>query len=272
MVKTKIVAILNITPDSFSDGGKYNNPNTAIEQLKILLRDGADMIDIGAESTRPGHIPISPQEEWQRLEHILPQVIVEVKRFNQEHHTNITTSIDTRHYETAKKAYEMGVDLINDVDGLIDERTIDLIAQHNIPTILMHNLAVKPVPNILVNEHTNLTLEIIRWARKKITSLQQRGVKRSQLIFDVGIGFGKTQTQAIRILKHINAYRSLGLPLYVGHSKKRFLDEIDFGAYQKKGQILNREDKTLIISNYLIEQDVDYIRVHDVASHRQLFQ
>lgn len=267
---TKIVAILNITPDSFSDGGKYNSPQNALKQLKKLLQEGADMIDIGAESTRPGHIPVTAEEEWQRLENILPQIIQEVKTFNKKNNKKVTTSIDTRNFETAKKSYELGIDIINDVDGLIDDRTIDFIAQNNITTILMHNLAIKPVKGVLVNEHTNMTLEILKWARKKVNYLQKKGVKRSQLIFDVGIGFGKTPLQSIRILKNINAYRSLALPLYVGHSKKRFLKEVDFSAYHKKTEEFSSEQKTLVVSKYLIDQEIEYLRVHDAAGHKKL--
>ncbi|MBU6338473.1 MAG: dihydropteroate synthase [Rickettsiales bacterium] len=225
---TKIVGILNITPDSFSDGGKFTSLDNAITHLKEMLNDGADMIDIGAESTRPGFTPVSTEEEWKRLEKILPAITSEVKNFNQKTGKKVTTSIDTRHFETAKKAFENGVDIINDVDGLIDDRTIEFIAKNNITTILMHNLSVPAVEGTLINRHLNLTDEIIKWAQEKISYLMQKGVKKSQLIFDVGIGFGKDSLQSIRILKNIDAFRVLGLPLYVGHSKKSFLDAIDF--------------------------------------------
>jgi dihydropteroate synthase len=258
---TKLVGILNITPDSFSDGGKFNSPDNAIPHLKTLLEDGADMIDIGAESTRPGFTPVDVKEEWRRLEIILPQIVLEVKNFNQKTGKNVTTSIDTRHFETAKKSYELGVDIINDVDGLIDDRTIELIAENNITTILMHNLKVPPIDNVIINKHINLTDEILKWAESKISYLEKKGVKKSQLIFDVGIGFGKDALQCIRILKNIDSFRVLGLPLYVGHSRKSFLKAINFCD---KNNPLNNDQKTQIISKYLSAKNIDFVRIHDL--------
>jgi len=129
---TKLVGILNITPDSFSDGGKYNSLETALNRLQELLNDGADVIDIGAESTRPTAIAISHDEEWLRLEKILPEIIFAVKKFNQKTGKKIQTSIDSYHFETIEKAHECGVDVINDVKGLVDERIVKLIAKKNI--------------------------------------------------------------------------------------------------------------------------------------------
>jgi len=246
---TKIVGILNITPDSFSDGGKFNSFDDALNHLKQMLEEGADMIDIGAESTRPGFTPVEEKEEWRRLEKILPEIIFEVKKFNQK---------------TAKKSHKLGVDIINDVDGLIDDRTVELIAKKNITTILMHNLPVPEVKGALINKHINLTNEIIKWAQEKISYLEKKGVKKSQLIFDVGIGFGKDALQSIRILKNIDAFRILGLPLYVGHSKKSFLDAINFSDFHLPNENYDKAKKTLIVSKYLAKKNVDFIRVHDV--------
>ena len=157
----KLVGILNITPDSFSDGGKFNSFEGALNHLEQMLEEGADMIDIGAESTRPGHIAVAPEEEWKRLEKILPAIISEVKNFNQKFGKKVTTSIDTRHFLTAKKSYETGVDIINDVSGLVDEEIIDLIAKNNIATVLMHHLPVESIPDAVINKNLNLTAEIL---------------------------------------------------------------------------------------------------------------
>jgi len=256
---TKLVGILNITPDSFSDGGKFNSLNSALNHLKKMIDEGADMIDIGAESTRPHSTPISADEEWQRLEKILPAVIYEIKK-----HPNIQSSIDSYHFETIKKSYELGVDVINDVSGLADEKTVEFIAQKNIKTILMHNLAIHANPDLLVNPYLHINDEIIAWAAKKISVLEKKGVKKSQLIFDPGIGFAKNAAQSIRILKNITAYRILGLPLYVGHSKKGFLDSLEIAG--------DRAQKTVEISKFLIEKKVEYLRIHDVATHKNLLK
>lgn len=266
----KIVGILNITPDSFSDGGKFNSLNGAINHLTQILKEGADIIDIGAESTRPQATAISDEAEWQRLEKILPAIISEVKKFNQTYKKNIQTSIDSYHFPTIKKSYELGVDIINDVSGLADEKIIEFIAAKNITTVLMHNLRIPTNPELIINPNLNVTEEILNWAQKKINYLAKKGVKKSQLIFDPGIGFGKDAPQSIRILKNIDAYRILGLPLYVGHSKKSFLDKIDCLDFSENGEDLNRAEKTLIISEYLIEKGVEFIRVHDVKEHIEL--
>ncbi|NBV07092.1 MAG: dihydropteroate synthase [Proteobacteria bacterium] len=255
----KIVGILNVTPDSFSDGGKFNSLDNALIQLKKMIDEGADVIDIGAESTRPNAVKITAEEEWQRLEKILPEIIKVVKNSAPK----IKTSIDSYHFETLKKAHEIGVDVINDVTGLSDARIIDFIAAKNIETILMHNLQIPAVQGAVINRNINLIREIISWAQQKIFYLEQKKVKKSQLIFDPGIGFAKDALQSIRILKNIEDFRILGLPIYVGHSKKSFLEAIDFSDY---GENLNRAEKTLIISKYLKEKNVDYLRVHEVKA------
>jgi dihydropteroate synthase len=255
---TKIVGILNITPDSFSDGGKFFSPQTTISHLKKMIEEGADIIDIGAESTRPNATPISAQEEWLRLEKILPQIIFEIKKY-----PKLKSSIDSYHFENIKKSYELGVDIVNDVSGLVDEKIINFVAQNNITTILMHNLAIHANPELVVNQNLDINKEIIKWAENKIATLGKKGVKKSQLIFDPGIGFAKDARQSIGILKNINSYRVLGLPIYVGHSKKRFLNNLDI-----KG---DAAEKTLTVSKYLIEREVDFIRVHDISAHKKLF-
>jgi len=257
---TKIVGILNLTPDSFSDGGKFDSKDAALSQVKKLIDDGADVIDIGAESTRPGAKKISYQEEWSRLRGILPGIVQIVKSSDRK----VKTSIDSYHFENIKKSFDAGMDIINDVTGLSDERIVDFIAAKNIQTILMHNEKIEPLEGVVLNQHLNLTSKIFLWAREKINYLEKKGVNQENLIFDVGIGFGKDTDQSMRILKYIHYYKLLGLPLYVGHSKKSFLKGIDFSNY---GSNLDAGEQTLIISKYLVDRGVDYLRVHDVAEH-----
>lgn len=258
-MKTKLVGILNLTPDSFSDVKRFDSLETALKQLQKMIKEGAEIIDIGAESTRPKSTPLSFEEEWQRLEKILPALISEVKKT-----TNILTSIDSYHFETIKKAHELGVNIINDVSGLIDDRIIEFIAEKNITTILMHNLAIHANPELVVNQHLNINNEIIKWAQQKIADLEKKGVKKSQLIFDPGIGFSKDANQSIRILRNIDSYRVLGLPLYVGHSKKSFLDLIKIDG--------DRAQKTLVITKFLAQKKVDYLRVHDVKENKKALE
>ncbi len=254
---TKLVGILNITPDSFSDGGRFNSLDAALNHLKKMLEEGADIIDIGAESTRPKAIPISQEEEWSRLEKILPTAISEIKKY-----PKVQSSIDSYHFENIKKAHQLGINIINDVSGLSNERIVQFIAEKNITTILMHNLATHANPNLVVNPSLNIHNEIIAWAQNKISYLLRNGVKKSQLIFDPGIGFAKDAQQSIHILKNIDTYRILGLPLYVGHSKKSFLDSLEIAE--------DRAQKTLKISKFLIDKNVEFLRIHDVFSHKKL--
>ena len=261
--RSKIVGILNLTPDSFSDGGKYFDEKKAFFYLEEMLMAGADIIDIGAESTRPNAQILNAQEEIARLENILPKLIFAIKNFNKIHNKNIQASIDSYHLETIIFAHKIGVEIINDVSGLIDEKIIDYIAQNNLTAILMHNLAIHSNPELVVNRDLNVVDEIINWAHQKINYLTAQKIQKSQLIFDPGIGFAKNSTQSIRILKNINAFRVLNLPIYVGHSKKSFLDAINIPSQPN----LDRTAKTLILSQYLAQKNVEYLRVHDVKEN-----
>jgi dihydropteroate synthase len=261
--KPKIVGILNLTPDSFSDGGKYFDEEKALFHLEEMLLSGVDIVDIGAESTRPNAQILNAQEEISRLENILPKLIFAIKNFNKIHHKNIQASIDSYHFETIVFAHKIGVEIINDISGLIDEKIIDYIAQNNLTAILMHNLAIHSNPELIVNRDLNVVDEIISWAHQKINYLTARKIQKSQLIFDPGIGFAKNSTQSIRILKNINAFRVLNLPIYVGHSKKSFLDAINIPSQPN----LDRTAKTLILSQYLAQKNVEYLRVHDVKEN-----
>jgi len=265
-MQTKIVGILNITPDSFSDGGKFNNASQALTHLHKMLFDGADMIDIGAESTRPNAVTIGQNEEWLRLEKILPQIVEAVKKFNHDQNKQIQTSIDTYHALTARKSHELGVDIINDVSGLENEEMIDFVAKNKIATVLMHSLSVPPNPEIIINSALNVVDEILNFAHQKILFLEKKGIKKSQLIFDPGIGFGKNAMQSLRILKNIETFRALNLPIYVGHSKKGFLDILNIENLSNDKE--SRPQKTLIISNYLARKNIDFIRVHDVLENK----
>lgn len=262
MVVPKIVGILNITPDSFSDGGKFYSLQNALGHVEKLIKDGANIIDIGAESTRPNAIPIGFEEEWNRLKNILPQLAKYLK--NQSN--KIEISLDSYHFETIKKAHEIGIDVVNDVSGLIDDRIVNFIAEKKIKTVLMHNQKISIDENLIVNREMGIVLEVAKWIRDKIHYLKKHGIEKSQLILDVGIGFGKNAQQSIRILKNIDSYKGFELPIYVGHSKKSFLRAINFE------ENLTESEKTLIISKFLIKKNVDYLRVHDVLEHKNLIK
>lgn len=263
---TKLVGILNITPDSFSDGGQFDQETSALAHLAQMLNEGADVIDVGAESTRPNATAISDVREWQRLEKILPKIIEQTQKFNHDNNKSTQISIDTYHAATARKSWAQGVNIINDVSGLQSDEMIEFIAQNNCPTIFMHSLSVPANPDIIINKALNVTDEIITWAEKKIAYLEKKGIKKSQLIFDPGLGFSKNAEQSLRIVKNISAFKKIGLPIYVGHSKKSFLDALHIDGLSNDKQ--SRPQKTLIISNYLARQNIDYIRIHNVAQNK----
>ena len=256
---TKIVGILNITPDSFSDGGKFLTLEKIFQHLQKMLDDGASIIDIGAESTRPNAQILSYQQEWQRLEKLLPAIINFVNDYNKINNKQIAISLDSYHFENIAKAEAMGIKIINDVSGLVDIRIVELIAKKKLTVILMHNLAIHANPDLIINPNLNINKEIIKWAREKIIFLEKNGIKKSQIIFDPGIGFSKNSNQSINILKNIDSYRVLEVPIYIGHSKKSFLDAINIEG--------DRAKKTIAITKYLAKKRVEYIRVHDVKEN-----
>jgi dihydropteroate synthase len=260
---TKIVGILNITPDSFFDGGQYNEKENALRQLEILLQGGVDVVDVGAESTRPNATPINDEEEWRRLENILPLVVLEVQKYNQKNHKKIEVSLDSRHSKTVGLALGLGIDIINDVSGFDDLEMIDLAVKSGKKIVVMHNLGVPADKNKVVDESLDVVEVVLDWMENKLEQLLKAGVKKSQIIFDIGIGFGKNAQQSIQLLKEIDRLRVLDLPLYIGHSNKSFLDELVID------NCVTREEKTYAVSAGLAANNVEYLRVHDVAKNRQ---
>jgi dihydropteroate synthase len=262
---TKIVGILNITPDSFFDGGKYNEQKNALKQLEILLIDGADVIDVGAESTRPGAEAISAEEELARLQGILLSIILAVQKFNQKNHKKVEISLDSRHSEVVAVALGWGIDIINDVSGFEDLRMVELAVQSGKKIVVMHNLGVPAAKNKIIDENLDVVEVLVDWMKNKLEQLQKAGVKKEQIIFDIGIGFGKNAAQSIKLLQEIDRLRVLDLPLYVGHSNKSFLDELHELGPINCNQTMNRREKSILVSRYLMQKNIEYLRVHNVV-------
>ena len=255
---TKFVAILNLTPDSFSDGGKFIEKDAALKHLQQLLDSGADMIDIGAESTRPGAIPISAKQEWQRLKDILPFIIDEIREFEKKSAKNIEIALDSYHPENIAKAIKLGVDVINDVSGFESKEMQNIALESQKKLILMHNLGVPSNPNIIISKNLDIITELIKWAQEKIKILTKIGLKKENIIFDPGIGFGKNHQQNMTIIDRIEELKILDLPLYIGHSQKRFLNFLENEEFIDK----NIQERTDIITNYLVQKNINYIRIH----------
>ena len=216
------MGILNCTPDSFSDGGKYNTEEKALIKIEEMLQDGADIIDIGGESTRPGAQPLLPEEEINR---VIP-VIKAVRSKN----IDIPLSIDTRNYLTAKAAIEEGANIINDVSGLdYDENLLNFITENNIPVVIMHSDKVPAVSKDFSGG--DIAEQIYLSLLQKISMLKERGMDSCNIIADIGIGFGKSFDSNFELLRRVCEFTSLNVPLLIGISRKSFIRKefnIDF--------------------------------------------
>ncbi len=253
----KIMGIINTTPDSFSDGGRHFSSHAAIQQAEAMIAGGVDIIDIGGESTRPFSAGVSSEEELRR---VLP-VIEEIRK---HHKTEI--SIDTTKAEVAREAIAAGADIINDISALgKDGEMLSLVKKTSAPVILMH---MQGTPETMqINPHyDDVIKEILEFFRGKIAMLEDNGVDRNRLIIDPGIGFGKTRQHNLTIIKHLERFSELGLPVLLGHSRKRFLGDIT-GL-----EADHRDLPTAVVAALALDKNVAIIRVHDVASTRQALQ
>ncbi|AAZ68667.1 dihydropteroate synthase [Ehrlichia canis] len=264
-LNTKLVGILNYTPDSFSDGGKFFSVDKALRQVEYLINGGADIIDVGGESTRPtylytqhGNNTISQTEEWNRLQDILPQII-EIA-----HYHNVKVSIDTRHAKTAEKAIELNVDYINDVSALSDDSMLQVLQSSSVDVIIMHSLGIPLIKNNTIPKDCDPINEIITWAQKHIEKLTNAGINKNRIIIDPGIGFSKTATQSLYILNNIDRLKILNQKIHVGHSRKFFLTSCKLND-------LTRDNATLAVSIFLFQKGIDFIRIHNTHIHNDAF-
>ena len=255
----ELVGILNVTPDSFSDGNLYLDSDKAAIRAAQLVRDGATVIDIGAESTRPGSSSISANEEWRRLDPVLREVLELNKK------KLFSVSVDTYHPQTADKSLSLGVDWINDVTGFQNSEMQKVVAHSDCKLVFMHHLGVPPTKENILDPSVDVIDFLNSWAKSQIKLLSEKGIDKSRLIFDPGIGFGKSATQSFRILKHASDFFKLGVPLMVGHSRKSFL------AKTTPESASDRDVETLTLSLELARQGTHYLRVHNVDWHARSF-
>lgn len=258
---TSLVGILNLTPDSFSDGSTFIAHETALNHFENMVKEGAKVIDIGAESTRPGAAPMTADEEWDRLGPFL-EVLAAKKRL--EGTLGAKISIDSYHPETIQNCIDLKmIDYANDVNGLKNPEMVKVLKKSDIKIIFMHSLSVPADKNICIRGDEDELEVLKRFATTQIYELEKQGIERERLIFDVGLGFGKTPKQSYSIIKNIHQFKSLGVKLYVGHSEKSFLSIF---TNKPAGE---RNIETAVISAYLAANGVDYIRVHDVALNKR---
>jgi 2-amino-4-hydroxy-6-hydroxymethyldihydropteridine diphosphokinase/dihydropteroate synthase len=262
-----LMGILNVTPDSFSDGGRFAEPEIAMEHASRLVEAGAGIIDVGAESTRPGAAPLDPQIEWERVEPVLRGL-----RAIQQSLPALGSggpfqiSLDSRNSSTVRSALKIGVDILNDVTGFRGAEMLEVAAETDVPLVFMHSLSVPATMRESIPTDPDAVEFLITWARTRLAEFDSRGIARHRLIFDPGIGFGKTIDQSWHILKNVERFHDLELPLLIGHSRKSFLESVT-GKLSR-----GRDDETLKVSRGLATRGVDILRVHDVKGHTELFR
>jgi len=240
--KTYVMGILNVTPDSFSDGGLYNELDKGLAHAAEMVNDGADIIDIGGESTRPGHTPVPAEEEIRR---ILPFIEEMSKRIS------VPISVDTYKAETAERALKAGAHIINDIWGAKkDPEIADVAARYEVPIILMHNRDYM--------DYESLMRDVLYDLYESINIAKKRGVRDSQIILDPGIGFAKTYEQNIEVMKNLDKISALGYPVLLGTSRKSMI------GHALNLPVSERLEGTGATVCYGIMKGCDIVRVHDV--------
>ena len=248
---TKILGILNFTPNSFSDGGNFFAVDKALKHIRKMFIDGADLIDIGAVATSYGARTIGHEEEWQRLQPLLSQC------------ASAKVSVDTYSHETAKKAIESGVGFINDIAGGKDEKMLEVMgAAPHMDYICVYSLVLPADRETIAKDME----EIMEWGRKKIEQAESFGIGKDRFIFDTGTGFSTDAKLSFEVIRRVSEFKQLGVPICVGHSRKFFFNTICHVSPEEK------DIETIAASIYMLTQDVDYLRVHNVEWHARAFR
>ncbi|WP_051321267.1 dihydropteroate synthase [Chrysiogenes arsenatis] len=250
----RLAAIVNITPDSFSDGGRYYSPDHALEHAWQCIADGADIIDLGGESTRPGSVPVSTDEQLHRIMPVLEPLVAR----------GIAVSVDTTCAEVARQAIVAGAIMINDVSGGMDSpQMIPLVANSQVAYCLMHRRG----DSSTMQHHTqygNVVAEVHQWLLAQAKVFLQCGGMPENLYLDPGIGFGKDVRGNIQLILHMHALRKAGFQTYLGASRKTFIGEV-CGERDPQQRIAG----SLVVALEAWRQNVDILRIHDVAATRQ---
>ena len=260
--RTYLMGVLNVTPDSFSDGGDFNTIESAVAQAENMVKSGVDIIDIGGQSTRPGAAEISLEEE---IDRVIP--VVQMLRQKADIFGSIPISVDTTRADVAQAAVEAGADIINDISGAtFDPEMLSTVAKLAVPIVLMH---IRGTPQTMqkLTDYRDLIGEIGEFLESRIAAAVAAGIDKSQIIIDPGIGFAKTYSQNLEILRELPKFRFLDCPILVGVSRKSFI-----------GQILNQPEAkqrvwgTAAACTGAIANSADILRVHDVREIHDVCQ
>ncbi|MEK6627777.1 MAG: dihydropteroate synthase [Bdellovibrionota bacterium] len=246
----KMVGILNVSNDSFSDGGKYINSESLHNQFNLLINEGADIIDIGAESTRPGAINISEFEELEKLNWALAEL-----------NSSRPISLDCRRANVAEQVLEKhSISYLNDVSGFAQIEMKSLLKNSGLPAFVMHSLSVPPAADLILNIEKNPCEQLVNWWELRLKELTQFGISADKLIFDPGIGFGKNKLQNLFILQHLEQFSSIKNSVMIGHSRKSFL------SLFSDRPAADRDLETALVTKDLNLAYVQYLRVHNIQS------
>ena len=243
-----IMGVLNLTPDSFSDGGKFKKKNLGYKHAVYLFKSGTNIIDVGGESTRPGSREIKIKIEWNRIKSI-------IKKFGKK----IPLSLDTRKSEIMERGIRAGVQLINDTSGLKhDKQSINVIKRYKVPFVI-HHIQGTPATMQIKPKYKNVLLDIYDFFEEKIKYLRFKGIKHKHIIVDPGIGFGKKLKHNMKLISNVSIFHSLGFPILLGVSRKRFIKDISGNNDNDK-----RLGGTISASLFAMMQGVQILRIHDV--------
>ncbi len=256
----ELMGILNVTPDSFSDGGQHARPEAALEHARALVLAGAAIVDLGAESTRPAGEKVDHDEEWGRIEPVLHGL----NALKQEY--SFRVSLDSRNPRTVRRALDLGIDIINDVTGFSDPAMMEIAQGTDLPLIFMHSLSIPVVKGEFIPRDGDPVTFLREWGRAKLAEFETNGIAHQRLIFDPGIGFGKTSQQNWQVLGRAEELHDLETPFLIGHSRKSLFETVTDKPSEE------RDPETLPVSDRLVEKGVDILRVHDVGLHEAHFR
>ena len=255
--RSLLMGIVNITPDSFSDGGQAFNEIDLADRLNQLLLAPPSIIDLGGQSTRPGAEIVGIDEEWRRL-----SLALELLRSYQKDRVRPWLSIDTFRPELARRAIEWGAEIINDVSGLSDPEMREVAAGSRAHFVFMHHCGIPVTLGQTLPVDCDPVAEIYIWAERQIETLTDAGIDVGRLIFDPGIGFGKTPEQSLQIIRRASEFQRLPVRVMFGHSRKSYQRRVD------SSEMADRDAITLVHSLHLARSGVEILRVHNVAAHR----